>query len=77
MSNWTEDDLNDIFDGTSGKCRLCGKELAWKNYGVVGARAAWHVGRALQPLYATRRFRGRRSTTVYPGGLGAVARDTL
>ncbi len=37
------DELNDVFDRTSGRCHLCGKKLAFKNYGQLGARAAWEV----------------------------------
>lgn len=40
---YSEDDLNDIYDRTSGKCHLCHKRLSFKNYGVHGARGAWEV----------------------------------
>ena len=43
MGQWDNDELNDIFDRSSGKCHLCHKKLAWRNHGVVGARGAWHV----------------------------------
>lgn len=39
----TDHDLREIYDRTSGYCHLCGKKLAFKNYGVIGARAAWEV----------------------------------
>ena len=32
-----------IFGKTDGDCHICGKKLAWSNYGIVGARAAWEV----------------------------------
>ena len=34
---------NGIFDRTRGKCHICHRRLAFKNYGVFGARGAWHV----------------------------------
>lgn len=44
MSRWDTDDLERIFDRTSGRCHLCHKKLAWKNYGAPKeARGAWHV----------------------------------
>ncbi len=39
----SDEDLSDIFDKTDGCCRYCGKQLAWGNYGRVGARGAWEV----------------------------------
>lgn len=32
-----------IYDRTRGKCHLCHCKLAFKNYGIRGARGAWHV----------------------------------
>jgi len=40
---WTEEQLNRIYDRTQGKCHICGKKLAFKNYGMPGARACWSV----------------------------------
>lgn len=40
---FNESDLNQIFDRTSGRCHICHKKLAFKNYGKVEARAAWEV----------------------------------
>lgn len=37
---FTSDDLNAIYDRTSGYCHLCGKKLAFTNHGAVGARGA-------------------------------------
>ncbi|HVV82860.1 MAG TPA: HNH endonuclease [Kofleriaceae bacterium] len=37
------DRLNDIYDRTDGFCHICGKKVAWSNYGVFGARGAWEV----------------------------------
>lgn len=41
--SWTNEQLDHIFERTSGKCHLCHVRVARKNYGVVGARGAWHV----------------------------------
>ena len=44
MPGWTDEGLRAIYDTTSGKCHLCHKKLAWKNYGArKGTRGAWHV----------------------------------
>lgn len=40
---FTEDQLNDIYDRSGGKCHLCLKRLAFRNYGRPGERAAWEV----------------------------------
>jgi len=40
---FNDDQLNDIYDRTSGYCHLCHKKLAFKNYGIIGARGAWEV----------------------------------
>ncbi len=44
--NVTETLLNDVYDRTDGDCHLCGKRLAFRNYGtrnldMVGARGHW------------------------------------
>jgi hypothetical protein len=39
----TIEQLNDIFDRTSGKCHICHGTLAWSNYGKHGRRGAWEV----------------------------------
>lgn len=40
----TDDDrLNKVFDKTRGKCHLCHKQLAFSNYGKVGAKGAWEI----------------------------------
>lgn len=41
--HFTEEDLNDIYDRTSGYCHICQKKLAFKNYGRFGTRGAWEV----------------------------------
>lgn len=40
---WTLDQLNDIYDRTSGYCHLCSKRLAFTNYGSTRDRGAWEV----------------------------------
>jgi len=40
---FTSEQLNQIYDRTSGYCHICHKKLAFKNYGVFGARGAWEV----------------------------------
>ncbi len=42
---YSEEDLNDIYDSTGGRCYYsnCRKRLSWKNYGIFGARGAWEV----------------------------------
>lgn len=40
---FTEEQLNDIYDRTSGYCHICRKKLAFKNYGGLGAKGAWEI----------------------------------
>jgi 5-methylcytosine-specific restriction endonuclease McrA len=40
---YTDDQLAAIYERTDGKCHLCWKKLAWRNYATVGARGAWEV----------------------------------
>lgn len=40
---FSNDQRTRIYDRTSGRCHLCHKKLAFKNYGVLGARGAWEV----------------------------------
>ena len=40
---FTTEQLNKIYDRTSGYCHICHKKLAFKNYGALGARGAWEV----------------------------------
>ena len=39
----TNDRLNLIYDKTHGCCHLCHKKLAFINYGIYGAKGAWHI----------------------------------
>lgn len=41
--NLDSEQLNVVFDKTSGHCTYCQKQLAWKNYGKNGERGSWHV----------------------------------
>jgi len=38
-----DEQLNGIYERTSGYCHICHKKLAFKNYGMLGARGAWEV----------------------------------
>jgi len=40
---FSSEQLNQIYNRTSGYCHICHKKLAFKNYGVFGARGAWEV----------------------------------
>ena len=40
---FSSEQLNEIYDRTCGNCHICHKKLAFKNYGVFGARGAWEV----------------------------------
>lgn len=40
---YSDERLSEIFDKTDGKCRHCGKQLAFGNRGKNGNRGAWHV----------------------------------
>ncbi len=40
---YTEDKLRAIYDRTSGYCHICGKKLAFTNYGQIDARGCWEV----------------------------------
>jgi len=40
---YSEEQLSDIYDRTSGYCHICKKKLAYSNYGELGARGAWEV----------------------------------
>jgi hypothetical protein len=41
--SYSDEKLNRIFHRSGGKCHLCNKRIAWKNYGVCGLRGAWEV----------------------------------
>src|SRR6266536_2343120 len=40
---YNDDDLNWVYDRSDGTCFYCDKQLAFVNYGIVGARDAWEV----------------------------------
>ena len=40
---YSNERLNEIFNKTNGKCRHCGMQLAFKNYGKRYARGGWEV----------------------------------
>ena len=40
---YTNEELNLIYDRTSGYCHICQRKLAFSNYAVYGAKGAWEV----------------------------------
>lgn len=40
---FTKQQIDSIYDRSTGYCHLCHKKLSRKNYGIHGARGAWHV----------------------------------
>lgn len=36
-------DRDKTFDRTAGRCHICGKQLARRNYGRLGKRGAWEI----------------------------------
>ena len=40
---WSDEQLEAIYDRTSGYCHLCSKKLAYSNYAASGNRGAWEV----------------------------------
>lgn len=43
MPRYDENRLQAIFERANGRCHLCGKKLAFSNYGAHGRRGAWEV----------------------------------
>jgi len=37
------DVLERVFERTDGKCHICHRRVAWRNYGALGSRGAWEV----------------------------------
>lgn len=40
---FSDEQLNRIYDRTDGRCHICGGGLAFRNYGLAGARGPWEV----------------------------------
>lgn len=40
---YSNERLEQIFDRTTGHCHICGGRLAFRKYGISGARGAWEV----------------------------------
>jgi len=73
---FTDDQLEYVFDRTSGHCHLCHRKLSFCNYALIGERGAWEVEHSnprarggtnrLNNLYAAHircnRSKGARST---------------
>lgn len=41
--SYTDDELEWIYDRTSGYCHICHKKLSFSNYGALGEKGAWEV----------------------------------
>ncbi len=39
----SEEEVRYVYDKTDGCCAYCGKSLSLINYGIIGARGAWHI----------------------------------
>jgi 5-methylcytosine-specific restriction endonuclease McrA len=39
----TDEELRRIYDRTAGRCHICHKKLAFKNYGQCNKRTAWEI----------------------------------
>ena len=61
--NFSNGQLNTIYDRTAGRCHLCWKQLSFVNYGVYRARGAWHVEHSL----AQARGGSHRAQNLFPG----------
>ncbi|HHN46956.1 MAG TPA: HNH endonuclease [Planctomycetes bacterium] len=48
---WTQEQLKRIYDRTQGRCHVCGKKLAFRNYGLFGRRRCWSVEHSHPRLY--------------------------
>ncbi len=44
---YNNDKLNKIYDKTDGCCHICHKKISFLNYGVHGAKGAWHVDHSI------------------------------
>ena len=40
---YSDDQINDIYDSTDGRCHICRKKIAFINYGKFGRRGCWEV----------------------------------
>jgi hypothetical protein len=63
---FNEEKLNQIYERTSGYCHICHKKLAFKNYGKVGARAAWEVEHSNPQVIGG----SNRLSNLYPACIG-------
>lgn len=41
--DFSNDDVNWVYDRTGGSCFYCGIRLSFKNYGIVGNKGAWEI----------------------------------
>ena len=47
MSRYDGDRLRAIFDKANGRCHLCGRTIAFSNYGDHGTSGAWEVDHSI------------------------------
>lgn len=40
---FSNEQLNNVYDRTNGRCHICGRKRSFSNYGRVRAKGAWHV----------------------------------
>lgn len=45
------DVLERVFERTDGRCHICYRRVAWKNYGLLGSRGAWEVDHSVPRAY--------------------------
>jgi hypothetical protein len=66
----SEQNLNAVYDRTSGYCHICGKKLSFCNYGLHGRRGAWEIEHSLA------RFNGGSDSlcNLYPACIGCNRR---
>lgn len=44
---YTDEQKRAIFERTNGRCHLCHKKLAFKNYGLLTERGSWEVDHSI------------------------------
>lgn len=59
-------DRDSIYDRTAGRCHVCGKRLARRNYGKHGQRGAWEIEHSV----ARARGGSDHGNNLYPACIG-------
>lgn len=49
--NYTDKDLNKIYNKTDGYCHLCHRKISWSNYGFPWTRGAWEVDHSVPKAF--------------------------